>query len=440
MPEIIQSVDGSASVQYQLVAGKEKPLVFDAQRVMFSAAEITDSVFGLGSGLHTFHTSDPDFLESVKQIMSGANPVLEFRLGFGSAKQMYWLPWQNHIILNYHAKFQGVASTAGHLLVFNTANSFKRIERSSKVISRKGKISDMVKAIADDNKLTAVIEPTEGKYMLYQTFTDDISFVRERLLPRAMNSVGRGDFYFFIRDNVVHFHTPDYQSSVRQMNYYDVLGTELTVDDRSQDPALWNSGLAGTRIVAHDAFTAQTQEIKSDPNVSMRLADSIYKFSNVKDGQRNMVYHLSFNPPSEVSAIAQHEYLTARQQTFKSTVTVDKTISIRHGDILNLIITQQSDRASSHSGHYYVASSTHIVKTQSVTSVYNLCRGEISGKDLSFSNTNVNSQLVSDTEAPGKKPNFVELQSSELTKGAGKQSSAQIFTTISDANTGKPLV
>lgn len=433
MAEIVQSKEGYATVSYELVVAG-KTLAFNAQVVTFIDAEIKDSVFTSSTGLHTFRTLDPAFLESVKEAMTNADPVMRFRLGFGTPNQPYWLPWQKHIIVNYFAKFEGIGNAAGHLLVFSTANDLVRMERSNKVVARKGTVSDIVKTIASENKLDAVVEPTDGKFMIYQCFLDDTRFVRQRLLPRAMTAKGRGGFYFFIRDNVLHFHTPDYQGDVRAMNYYDVFGTGLTVQDTSQEPELWDNGIAGIRVIALDPYTAETQEIESKPDNALRLADSIYQYSAVNNGQWNMPYHMSFNPLSEVNAIAQYQYAISRQQAFHCTVSVDKTIVIRHGDLLNLSITQQNQKASSHSGYYYVNEALHIVKKEAVNSTYVLERGELRGQSQNLSVQATDQQIVQDTKAPGQDPNIIEVQSSERTKGAGKQSSAKTFTVVADAN------
>jgi len=437
MPNVVQSREGYATVQYKLILGGKRTLEFDAKVVTFISAEINDDVYGIGMGTHTFRTLDPNFLESLKQAMSNADPLLEFRLGFGSPTDTYWLPWQRHIITKYYAKFEGIATTAGHLLVIMSANVLTRMSRSNKLVARKGTVASMVSGIATENELEAVVEPTDGKFILYQTFQDDTRFIRERLVGRAIRR-GRGGYYFFIRDNVLHFHTPDYQSAARQMNYYNVFGTALSLGDLSQDPQMWDNGLAGIRMIAHDPYTGQTQEIESDPAKALRLADSIYAFGNVNNGQWNMPYHLSQNPPVEVNALAQFKYQTTRQQTFRSSVSVDKTIVVRHGDLLNLSVTQQNSKASSHSGYYYVTGAFHFVRKQAVNSTYTLERGEVRGQDQSLAVQNVQEQLIPTSTAPGEDPNILEVQSSELTKGAGKQSSATTFIAVTDVNTGLP--
>lgn len=437
MAELIQSLEGFARLDYRLVMSNNRVLVFNSDVVTFVDAELKDDVYGTGAGLHSFRTLDPVFLDNVKQAMSDADPVMEFRLGFGNPSSMFWLPWQRHIIVKYYAKYEGIGNASGHLLIFETANDLVRYKRSNLVIARKGSIADIVQLIAAENKLDAVIEPTEGRFLIYQSFIDSISFIQQRLVKRAITKSGRGGFYFFIRDNVLHFHTPDYQSSARQMNYYDVLGTELTLIDASQQPVLWDSGLSGVRLVSYDPYTGQTQEVRSNPDQALRLADSIYQFGNIVSGERNILYHLSSNPALEATAIAQTAYQQARQQTFRCTTGINKTIAIRHGDLLNLSVTQQTTRASSHSGYYYVTCAAHIIKKASVTSLYTLERGEIRGQDQSLTTQNAQAQLVPESKAPGQDPNILEIQSSEQTKGAGKQSSARTFTVVADAN--KPL-
>lgn len=434
MPETLQITEGYASVQYKLILGHKQTVEFSPQFVTFVDAEIKDDVYGAGTGLHTFRTLDPNFLESVKQAMSSANPLMEFRLGFGSPNGTNWLPWQQHIVVKYSAKFEGIATAAGHLLVFDTANVLIRMERSNNVRAHKGTISNIVAAIAAENFLEAIIEPTDAsKFILYQSFQDDTRFIRERLLRRASRR-GRAGYYFYIRDNVLHFHTPDYQASVRELNYYNVFGTELTVSDLSQDPALWDAGMAGVRLIAHDPYTGQTKEIESSPDRALRLADSIYDFASIPDGARNIPYHASQNPLTEIDTLAQSFYQVARQQTFRSTVSVDKTIILRHGDLLNLSVTQQNSKASSHSGYYYVTTAAHFVKKQSVNSTYILERGELRGQDQSFTVQNTQEQLIPTSKAPGEFPNIREVQDSQLTKGAGRQSSAITYSTVQNPN------
>ncbi|MBO8546959.1 hypothetical protein INP43_13545, partial [Staphylococcus aureus] len=73
----------------------------------------------------------------------------------------------------------------------------------------------------------AVVEPTDGKFLLVQNFSDDSAFIVQRLLHRAINLQGRGGYFCFIQDNVLHFHTLDYQAAVKQLDFYGAYGSSL---------------------------------------------------------------------------------------------------------------------------------------------------------------------------------------------------------------------
>ena len=438
MSASVQPTEGTATVQYKLVLAQNRTITFDQSKLSSFDAELKDDVYGNGTGLHTFQTSDPSFVEALRQAMSDANPKLEFRLGFGSPNGMYWLPWQQHLVVRYSAIANGVGNSAGHLVVIVTANSLARMARSARVAAYRGTIADIVNKIAANNNLDTVVQPTDGPFMLYQCLADDAAFIRQRLLPRAISTSGRGGFYCYIRDNVLHFHMPDYQATVSHLDYYGSFGTQVETQDRSEDALLWDAGVAGARVISYDPLTGKTRGVPSDPDSALRLADTLYQFQNVANGQRNIPQHRSFNPPVEDAALAQSAYQWARQRIFVCDIHLEKTISIRHGDLLNLSLVQQVTKASSYSGYYFVTSATHIVKKSAVHSVYTLSRGELRGQDQSLSTQSAQQLLLPASKAPGVFPNLLETQSSELTKGAGNYSSAKTYTTLADANTGNP--
>jgi len=85
-----------------------------------------------------------------------------------------------------------------------------------------------------------------------------------------------------------------------------------------------------------------------------------------------------------------------------------------------------------------VTSVLYVVEKSAVTTVYTLNRGEVRGQDQSLSVKNASQQLEPESKAPGVDPNIPAVQSSTLTAGAGNYSSATAYTTVADANTGKP--
>ena len=202
-------------------------------------------------------------------------------------------------------------------------------------------------------------------------------------------------------------------------------------------PGLWDSGLAGANVIAQDPATGDAKEVASDPSKVVKLADGIYDLPSIQNGSANFPYHLSYNPVVELNAQAQYAYAISRRQTFRTMMTLQKTIGIRHGDILSVVLSQQSVKSGDYAGSYLVASSTHTIKRQHVISVYILERGESQPQRGSTVVQDSNNQLTPSDTAPGQSPNLLEVQSSELTKGAGKAASAKTFTAVADAQTGK---
>ena len=430
-----QPQNGTGQVDYRLALPDSTYLTFDPTRVSFNEAQVWDDVYGQGKATHVLLTSDPNFMAALKSSMTGANPILNFRLGFGTPQDTFWLPWQQHIITDSYAKFEGIGTAAGHLVIIHSENNFARMRRSERVIMRKGAISDMVIAIATDAGLDYVVEPTNGQFMLAQSFTNDIAFLFNRLVPRAVNTSSVGDYLCFIRDNVLHFHTLGYQASPKVVDYYSGVGCSFITQDQSELAAAWDNGIAGVNIIMQDPVTGAAKQIASDPAQVYKLAASIYDFDSVENGSASIRYHLGYNPVLELAALAQSAYAKARRQTFKSTMTLNKIISIRHGDLLNALVTQQAATASDTSGYYLVSGTYYNVQRGAITSVYSLERGETAPQRGSAAVQNSDNQLTPASAAPGQPLNLLSSQSSEITKGAGQTSSNSSYSEVQDPDT-----
>lgn len=71
------------------------------------------------------------------------------------------------------------------------------------------RISEIVTTIAERNGLTADVEPTRGRYNLWQCNYPDAWFIRHVLLPRAYTT-SRADFLFYVRNGTeIVFRPPD---------------------------------------------------------------------------------------------------------------------------------------------------------------------------------------------------------------------------------------
>jgi hypothetical protein len=422
--------NGQAVVEYALLVPNSRPLNLSNGVVSHEESLLVETIYGLCVYNHRIRTLSTDFVDNqLKAAMAAGTPRIRFRLGFGIPDSMFWLPWQEHVVTKFSASLDGLGEQAHHLIELETRDLQFLMGRGSRVASRKGSVSAIVSGIADFYGFSEnVIEQTKGDGLYVQSFMDDAEFVRTRMIRRARNDKGRGNFLFYFKDNSLHFHSPDYQADLHQVIYFQSNGAALTQIDQSQ--VLIDKGIAGTTVIAYDPYSGATKVIQNDPAKALKLADSIYDFSKA-DANMQIPYHQSSNFSQEAEVIGQNTYEHTRGETLRLTLEVDKTIQIRHGDFVNLIITPSDSKASPWSGLYLVTELRHVVIKGSVRSVYTLSRGEISKSLANLTSVRSEEILVIEQAAPGQNLNVGELKSSQRTKGAGKLAvNGRLFTTV----------
>ncbi len=421
-----------ALFQMELRTTAEKTLPFTETIVQHLKSILRESAVKTVFCTHEFVTTQVDTVDKVlKALMTDGNPNVRYRVGLSTPTSEFWLPWQEHQIVHYAAMVRGMGQNAGHAFEITTADSIYTLNRPSRTANRQGTISAIVEQIAKDADLESVVEPTKEKYAYIQVNQSDVEFIRERLVNRAVNDKGRGQYYLYTKDNVLHFHSPDYQSTLRQISYYDAPHLGLMQIDRSQQ--LWDLAAAGTRMIVYDPYTGKSQELVSDPEKYLRMADGIYRLDRVKDGKQTLLFHLGQNQPSEASAIAQNIYSFGRSVTFESTINVAKSITVRLGDLLQFVLAAVPEKASPWSGYYFVSGIMRTVEKETMRTVYTLQRGETTRDQTTVTQTNDLQQLEPETTAPGQDINPATTQNSALTTGAGKQESSTVYVTVEDS-------
>lgn len=432
---MIDFLQAKVEFQMELVGASDKNIVLTnglIQHVESTLNNRTASDKELPVCYHMFNTQQVDVVDkTIKSVMLDGNPYVRWRIGFVTDQQDLWMPWQNHQIVHCSATVRGIGDSSGHMFEMSTANRLYTANRQTKIVARKGKISDMVQAIASEMGVEAVVEPTMGTYSYIQVNESDVEFINRRLIHRAVNDKGRGQYMLYIRDNVLHFHTPDYQSTIKEFIYYDTPFKGMVQTDRSQQ--LWDMGVSGTRLIAYDPYTGQTTEVLNDPEKYLRLADGIYRLDKVANGTQTLVYHLSTNTPDEATSIAQNVYTFGRAETFRVEIDVARSINYQIGDILQFVLTPRPEKASPWSGYYIITGVTRTVRKESLQTVYTVQRGEIIREQTTITQPNDSAQLIPETTAPGQDLNVSATQNSVLTVGAGKQQSSTIYSTVEDA-------
>lgn len=429
-------VTGQAIIDYELAVPDSPPIKLGTGLVNHDQSSLHETVDGICQYVHRLRTLNTDFVDKlIKRSMATGTPLLRCRLGVGVPDSMYWLPWQEHIITDYRASLESINEQSGHLCQITTQDRMYLTTRGTQVVARRGTISSIVADIAAENGFDqTVIEDSPGKGVYVQSYQTDLNFIKRRLVLRARNSNNRGNYVFFVRDNTFHFHSPDYQADLHKLAYYQAPSATLVQMDKSQ--AMLDNGSAGAQAITYDPYTGNTRVIVSNPEQALKLSDSIYDVSTIPGIQRSIQYHLGINFPQEAEAICQNTYEKARLATYSLKLEVDRFISIRHGDFINIMVTPATSKASPWSGLYYVAGLTHAVQKGTVKSEYRLTRGEITKSLSNFTQVNDGSMLVvNELEAQGQELNISELRSSNKTKGAGNISvNGRLFADVQDPN------
>ena len=431
-----QLYPGQAVVEYELVVPNNRTLILSNGIFNHVSTTTIESIYGVCEYRHRVLTTTVDFADKLlKQAMASGTPRLRFRLGVGVPDKMFWMPWQEHVIVRWTGALESAGEQAGHALDIVTQDYLYLLGRGNQAQAHRGSISTIMRTMANDHGFTAqVIEETVGEGIYIQTpGCYDVDFVRNRLVPRALNRRNRGNYAFYFKDNAMHFHTPDFQADVHNILYYQANAASVVFRDQSQEMLPY--GVATTVVVAYNPYTGETKALTNRPQNALKMASSIYNLATIPNAQRVLRYHTSGNRPEEAEAICQNTYEAARSNTFALTLSVEKMIDIRHGDIVNLVITPADNKSSPWSGFYLATEVKHDISKGSVLSNYTLMRGEIGASLANITTTTSQDVLVSEMEAPGQTLNVPEIKSSQRTKGAGKISvNGKLFSTLLDPN------
>ncbi len=421
MAESFVQAEGVALVDMALRLSDVQSVPFLGTNVAFIKAEFTETSKGFSYAVFTVETSTRDYVDNfLSNTMAGETPILRWRLGFGTpGGAATWMMPQDYIIQSYGAVREGIGNQSGYFVKIKTADQLWAINRIKRTTARQGSVSDIVQQIADFYKLAAVIEPTKVTGGYVQSFQSDYRFILERLVPRAVNAQKRGNYQFYVRDGTLHFHTIDFQASLKEFSYYDSPGTKLVQIDKTQDNV--EIGSAGVRNVVIDPYTGDASEILASPQNTLRLANTAPDVENLGGAELNLMSSLGTNRLPDAQAINSNMFESSGIQSYNLQLTVPKTIYFRANDIVRMVIQPKAGATPLWNGLYHTSQVVYIVDKSSITASVDLHRGEYSSSGDSFAALAQVDQTAIQPQraAGGQDPNLVSVVSSVLTKGSG---------------------
>ena len=427
-------LDGIVTTQHELVLPGNQKYGFGAGSITYEGSRLHESIFQPSEYTHTFTTTQIDLVDRVlRQCMATTTPKIRFRWGV-TRGSTHWFNWQNHVITSYSAAPQGTGDIAGYRVVIKTADEYWKASRLTKTAVRKGKISDIVAAIAKENGIeTTIVEETLVSGVYYQIFQDDFEFMRDKLLPRSSNRKGLANYALYMQDSQLHFHTPEYATQVWTIDYCQHAGSDMIHTDRSQHAA--PMGAAGVSVVRYDPYTGDSALIQAKPDVSLAFSDVLYPLTNLQYGSRNVPYHTGANGDREVQAIADSLYNDAKVKTFDLPFRLDRPSAIRPGHMVNLLASAAKTANSAAAGMHLVTSVDIDISNGHAISVYTLSRGETT-KITGLKQYAGNANLEDVYRAPGTRVRMASTLKPGLRNASENNASDSPSTRLSDANKG----
>lgn len=429
IPAANANLEGRATVQVELKLPNNKFLPFNDVSVTHVSSTIVETVKGMSSHQLVVRAPTTDYMDSIiRFVQSQGNPRVRYRIGVGLPGGMNFLPWQEHIIADISAAIEGVGPTAGHFIRMSLKDILFTMSRTTKVAARRGPVSGIVQQIASDNSITdTVVEPTVGDGLWIQSFVDDEDFIRKRMIQRAINSKGRGSYNFYVQDNTLHFHSPDYQAQLKELVYYQTNNIGLTQLDETQN--MIEYGASAVRVITFDPYTGTMSELSSDPTKALRLGNVITPLTLVPGADLNYPFHLSTNTAQEAQNMAQTLYENARMQTLGLKLDIARSIFLRVGDLVQVTISPSGSKNSVWSGIYFVTDAVYQIESGTMVSVFVVKRGEYQTSNQSPASITILGEnlVISNQQAPGQPLNLKLAQSSPLTHGAGQSASTSVF-------------
>jgi hypothetical protein len=432
MPETIANRgQGAVELELRLSGRRTTPLTGEA--AIHVQSTMVESFSEPALYTHLVRSQTVDYVDNLlREASATGTPALRVRFGLGVPGNYAWLPWQEHTIEKYDSSVQGLGEQSGHLTAITSRDALFRIGRESRVQAHRGLISRIVRDIATRNDLESVVEDTITGGLYIQSFVDDIEFVRTRLQPRAVNAKSRGNYLLYIRDNALHFHSPDFQTEIKEIHYHQSTGKELTQCDHSQQ--VIDKGAAGTNLVVYNPLSGAAREILPEPAGALRLGNETQDFTKVPGARLFVPYHVGLN--EDAGSLAAYPYETARMSALELEYLSYSDLSLRLGDIVNMVV-QPGDRQSPWSGQYLVSRSAYDVDKGALVGRFILLRGEWLTNRADFKPLKDQGVAVveSSLAAQGQTLNQRLVQSSKLTRGQAGQTSRGVTLKSADPNT-----
>lgn len=229
----------------------------------------------------------------------------------------------------------------------------------------KKKISDIVRQIASDNGLEAVVEDTVGVYTVRQIWLSDVAFIKKVLLPKAVSAKNkRADYDVYIDyKGRLHFHTPDYQNQIYKKY---VIGTVDVREFRLTFHGEISNALGGleTRMHGYDPFEKEVLKfVANDASTKEKelLGEKTTMLDLPRGATTGRYYHEVDETKQEVENSARARWYRAHRIRYTGVLKILGDPNLEAGEVVSVIVPLPNGEYHHSSGRYLVQVAHHMV-------------------------------------------------------------------------------
>lgn len=245
------------------------------------------------------------------------------------------------------------------------------------------RVSEMVNRIANDRGWSSVIEATGAQIPepFSSTGESDLKFIREQLLPQAVNEQGEGGYLFYFDEaGTLHFHTPDFEDPVTHAFVYardsdgDVVS--FTPEDSSVFSVLRGGG--NTRFEGPSSIDGSQTKVTSAASTGVDSTGTTVDPSSEAVQDLGEGVHTFIDIPvrdfEELQRRAQVVFDTYSRHQFTGELQVHGTNRVRLADFVNVQYFNRVGELIFLSGDFRVFKITHSISTSEWSTSFQVVR------------------------------------------------------------------
>lgn len=385
MDQTVNILGGRSEVQFAAIgqtSGSAYLPAFDPENVQHLLTVVEEPINGWKTYTHTFRAKNRDYVDSLLQPFLIANPLpmLAVRFGLTAGNDSAWRPWEDHVLIDHRLSFRPDPKS-GPTVTVRTADRLWLLHAGKKCRAHKGSMGSVMATLWKEiDGGNSIIEPTilaghtgtSGTW--YQAYESNWSFLMRAVLPLARNGDGVSNYRVFVRDNTLHFHSVGYGASTPKKIQYSAGAPGfdgLSVEDRFVEMA-GGAGATGLRRVVYDPVTGESNIIESDSSKLLKLAGARSTYTNWD----YRTSHSGQNLASVEEAKNQQHFSVLSSEVYQTTLSADKCMEIRVGDVLDIGLAESLQESTLYSGLWLVNKAIHTMKEGTLSSRYVVERGE----------------------------------------------------------------